>query len=128
MRKKRQGEGGGERPGERGENRAGSEKRGKRQEKSFPGARPGEGRSVSIFPTRRMKECFTDHRALEEKQRNEGGKKRGRRFEKIIFLSPSHTLSIPLSHSLALTHRHTHTHSLLSSFHPSLDGRQGGGK
>lgn len=96
-------------------------KKEKRKEKSFPAAQPGERRNVSIFPTRRKKRLFHRPQSFREKQRNEGGKKRGRRFEKIIFLSPSHTLSIPLSpsHSLSHTHTYTHTHSLSLLF-PSL--------
>lgn len=87
-------------------------KKEKRKEKSFPAAQPGERRSVSIFPTRRKKRLFHRPQSFREKQRNEGGKKRGRRFEKIIFLSPSHTLSIPLSPSHSLSHTHTYTHTL----------------
>lgn len=103
----------------------------KRKEKSFPAPQPGERRSVSIFPTRRKKECFTDHRALEKSKETRGEKKEGGDLKRLFFFLP-HTLSLspslPLTLSLTLTHTHTHTLSLLSSFHPSLDGHQGGGK
>ncbi|TFK03036.1 N-acylneuraminate cytidylyltransferase [Platysternon megacephalum] len=86
----------------------------KKKRKILPSpTQPGERRSVSIFLRRRKKECFTAQRAL-EKSKETRGEKRGRRFEKIIFLSPSHTLSIPLApHSL--THAHTLSPSPLSS-------------
>lgn len=108
-------------------------KKEKRKEKSFPAPQLGERRSVSIFPTRRKKECFTDHRALEKSKETRGEKKEGGDLKRLFFFLP-HTLSLspslPLTLSLTLTHTHTHTHtlSLLSSFHPSLDGHQGGGK
>jgi len=51
-------------------------KKGKRREKSFPAPRPAARRRVSIFPSRRKNECFTDHRALEKSKETRGEKKR----------------------------------------------------
>lgn len=88
-------------------------KKEKRKEKSFPAPQPGERRSVSIFPTRRKKECFTDHRALEKSKETRGEKKEGGDLKRLFFFLP-HTLSLspslPLTLSLTLTHN-THTPS-----------------
>lgn len=93
-------------------------KKKKRKEKSFPAPQPGERRSVSIFPRRRKKECFTDHRALEKSKETRGKKKEGGDLKRLFFFLP-HTLSLspslPLTLSLTLTHTHTHTHTLSPS-------------
>lgn len=103
-----------------------SEQGSQREEQCWAASRPGgRRRSTSIFPRRRKRKCLAAQRGLEESKETRG-EERGRRLEKIIFLSLSRTHSLclsldpPLPHSLTRTHithttlSHTHLHSSLS--------------